>query len=165
MKKVLFLIFFIFFIISVFLFISNKKQMVVRIDGNYAMKPLPIKLGHYQDSDCGMVINDLSFAAEVVATNGATWFFHDLGGMVHWIENKTFKNKAKLWVRTLDSKKWIDAKKAWYSRVEKTPMGYGFGAYEKNKKGLVSFEKMRILMLRGETLNNPKIRNLLLGNN
>ena len=165
MKKILFLILFIFFIITIFLFISNKKQMVVRVDGNYAMKPLPIKLGHYQDSDCGMIIDDLRFAAEVVAPNGATWFFHDLGGMVHWIEDKPFKDKAKLWVMSLDSKRWIDAKKAWYSRVEKTPMGYGFGAYEKYKNGLIRYEKMRILMLRGETLNNPQVRRALLGNN
>ena len=165
MKKIIFIIVFIVSIIIIFLSLSSSKQMVVRIDGNYEMKPLPIKIGHYQDSDCGMVIDEISYAAEVVSPNGATWFFHDLGGMVHWIENKPFKDKAKLWVRSVDTKKWIDAKKAWYSRTDNTPMGYGFGAYEYKKNGLISFEKMRILMLRGKTLNNPRVRKELLGDN
>jgi hypothetical protein len=62
-----------------------------------------------------------------------------------------------------DTKKWIDGRSAFYSLVDKTPMGYGFGAYEKKAPTHVDFDTMRLRMLRGETLNNPHIRKQLLG--
>lgn len=37
-------------------------------------------------------------------------------------------------------------------------MHYGFGAYEQPKEGLIDFNEMRTRMLRGENMNNPKIR-------
>ena len=42
-------------------------------------------------------------------------------------------------------------------------MGYGFGAYEHDRDFLIDFETMRLRMLRGETLNNPKIRKQIMG--
>ena len=62
-----------------------------------------------------------------------------------------------------DTHRWIDARKAFYSLNDITPMGYGFGAYEKDGAGRVDFKTMRLRMLRGETLNNPFIRQQILG--
>jgi len=62
-----------------------------------------------------------------------------------------------------DTHKWIDGRKAFYSLNDITPMGYGFGAYEKNRDTFVDYETMRLKMLRGETMNNPKIKKQLLG--
>jgi len=42
-------------------------------------------------------------------------------------------------------------------------MHYGFGAREKKCKECINFDEMRIRMLRGENLTNPKIRKKLLG--
>jgi len=41
-------------------------------------------------------------------------------------------------------------------------MHYGFGAYEKKRDNTISFEQMRLLTLRGETMANPIIRKQLL---
>jgi nitrous oxide reductase accessory protein NosL len=142
---------------------ANQQKMVVIKKGNIDKKPLDIQLNHYQDSDCGMVIETLNFASQVIAPDGRTWFFHDHGGMVHWLEDKSFKDKAVIWVMSLDTKKWIDGRKAFYSLTDKTPMNNGFGAYEHKQKNFVDFETMRLKMLRGETLNNPLIRQKLLG--
>ena len=57
-----------------------------------------------------------------------------------------------------DTKQWINAKEAFYSLTDRTPMGYGFGAYKKKKDGFINYETMKLKMLRGETLNNPRIR-------
>jgi hypothetical protein len=45
-------------------------------------------------------------------------------------------------------------------------MHYGFGAYENAnaKEGMIDFNEMRLRMLRGETISDPKIRKKLLGN-
>ncbi len=143
--------------------VASQKQMVVLKEGNFQKLPFKMSVGKYQDSDCGMVIDDLSYASQVIAPNGKTWFFHDHGGFVHWLRDKSFKNKAVIWAMSRDTKKFIDARKAFYSLTDKTPMGYGFGAYEYNASNRIDFKTMSLRMLRGETLNNPRIKKQLLG--
>lgn len=165
-KSVSFLAIFVFVLIIIILFFSlaSTKKMIVVESGNMNQLPIEMKVGLYQDSDCGMVIDNLNDASQVIIKSGKSWFFHDHGGMVKWLEDKEFRDSAKIWVISRDTKKWIDAREAFYSLKDKTAMGYGFGAYEKNIDGYVDFETMRLRMLRGETLRNPLIRKQLLGN-
>ncbi len=166
MKKfapILIVLVFVGIIVALFLSLGKVQKMVVIKEGNLEKIPLEIVLHKYQDSDCGMVIEDMTYTSQVIAPDGKTWFFHDHGGFIHWLEDKPFKNEAIIWVYAKDTKKWIDAHKAYYSLNDITPMGYGFGAYEKNQDGFISFDTMRLKMLRGETMNNPKIRKKLLG--
>ncbi len=149
-------------IVITFLSLASKQNMIVIQKGNLEQLPLAMQLHKYQDSDCGMVIDDLEYASQVIASSGKTWFFHDHGGFVHWLEDKSFKKDVIIWVMSRDSKKWIDGKKAFYSLNDITPMGYGFGAYEFKKDDFVTFEIMRLKMLRGETMNNPLIKKELL---
>jgi hypothetical protein len=162
LNKFLFLVVFIVIVVVTFSFLSNTQNMVVIKEGNHEAKPLNVVLGKYQDSDCGMIIDDLTYVSQVVSPKGRTWFFHDHGGMVHWIKDKPFKDSATIWVMSKDTNKYIDGKKAFYSRTDNTPMGYGFGAYEKNQEGFIDYNTMFLHMVRGEDLNNPKIRALLL---
>ena len=150
-------------IVTLFLSLGKVQNMVVIKEGNLKKLPLEIVLDKYQDSDCGMVIENLGYVSQVIAPDGKTWFFHDHGGFVHWLEDKPFKDEAVIWVMSRDTKEWIDGKKAYYSLDDKTPMGYGFGAYKERQKGFVDFKTMRLKMLRGETMNNPKIRQQLVG--
>lgn len=154
----------IFLIAGLFLSLGQTQNMIVIKEGNIEKTPLLMELNKYQDSDCGMVIEDLSYASQVVSPSGKTWFFHDHGGFVNWLKDKTFKDSAVIWVMSRDTKKWIDAREAYYSLTEETPMGYGFGAYETQKEGNIDFETMSLKVLRGETLNNPLIKKQLLGN-
>lgn len=150
-------------IVTIFLSVASQKQMIVIKEGNAKKLPIKMVVNKYQDSDCGMVIDNLNYISQVISPNGKTWFFHDHGGFVKWLEDKEFKDEAVVWVMSLDTKKWIDGRKAFYSLTDKTPMGYGFGAYEKKAPTHVDFDTMRLRMLRGETLNNPHIRKQLLG--
>ncbi len=166
MKKILpilTLVIIILIIVIIFLSMSNKKQMVVLKEGNTTQMPLEIVLGKYQDSDCGMVINKMDFVSQVVSNDGKTWFFHDHGGLANWLKDKPFKDSAKIWVMTMDTKKYIDVKSAWFSRTDITPMGYGFGAYENKQDGFISFEEVALKVLRNEDLRNPYIKKELLG--
>ena len=159
----LLILFFVIIIVSVFLSLAKVQHMVVIKEHNLKKIPLEIVLHKYQDSDCGMVIEDMKYVSQVIAPDGKTWFFHDHGGFVHWLEDKPFKDKAVIWVRTVDTQRYIRAEDAFYSTNDITPMEYGFGAYEKNQKGFITYEQMRLKMLRGETLKNPKIRKQILG--
>lgn len=150
-------------IVVLFLSLEKTQKMVVIKEGNFKQLPLKMELHKYQDSDCGMVIDDLAYASQVVAPDGKTWFFHDHGGFIHWLSDKKFKDSAVIWVMSRDTHRWINGRKAYYSLNEITPMGYGFGAYEHKKEGTVDFDTMRLKMLRGETMRDPKIRKQLLG--
>jgi hypothetical protein len=109
-----------------------------------------------------MIIDSIEYASQVIAPNGNTWFFHDHGGMVNWLNRKSFKDKATIWVYAKDSHKWIDGYRAWYSRDETTPMLYGFGAYERRQEQFIDFKTMKLHMLRGEHMGNPIIRQQLI---
>ncbi|SFV70515.1 hypothetical protein MNB_SM-5-939 [hydrothermal vent metagenome] len=149
-------------IVGVFLSLAKVQNMVVIQKGNTQKLPIKMKLHKYQDSQCGMVIDDLRYASQVIAPDGRTWFFHDHGDFVLWLQGKPFEKDAVIWVMSRDTHRWIDGRKAFYTLNETTPMGYGFGAYEHKKAGMVDFATMRLRMLRGETMKNPKIRKQLL---
>jgi nitrous oxide reductase accessory protein NosL len=147
----------------IFVSLARKEQPVTIVKGNTAFKPLPIKLNATNDTQCKMLIKSERNAVEVIAPDGRTWFFDDPGCMTLWLQDKAWKERAKIWVHTLDTKRWIDARKAWYGVKDATAMHYGFGAREKRCKECIGFHEMQLRMLRGENLTNPKIRKKLLG--
>jgi nitrous oxide reductase accessory protein NosL len=151
------------FIITLFLSLGSAQKMVVIKEGNLKKLPLKMEVNKCQDSFCGMVITELTYASQVVAPDGKTWFFHDHGDFVEWLKDKPFAKDAVIWVMSRDTHRWIDGRKAFYTINELTPMGYGFGAYEKKADGMIDFDTMRLKVLRGETMKDPKIRKQLLG--
>ena len=127
---------------------------------------VPIKIipNKMQDPQCHMYLSKDQFSIEVITNDFKTHFFDDPGCSILWMKSQNIDpNSVTTWAYSMDSKKWIDAKKAFYSISDfETPMHYGFGAHEKYKKGFISFEEMRLRMLRGENMTNPKIRKKIL---
>lgn len=144
--------------------IAKEEQSVTIVAGNVKMEPLPIKLNHTNDPQCAMLLKTDHNAAQVAAPDGRTWFFDDPGCMILWLEKASFRDRAKLWVHTIDSHRWIDAKSAHYGITDETQMHYGFGAREFQSITTIDFEAMRLRMLRGENLTDPKIRKKLMDN-
>ena len=130
--------------------------------GNTAHQAISIKSKEYQCIECNMDVEDLDYAAQLITKEGDTYFFDDIGCVVLWLENHSPETQIIL-TQTLDTHQWIDATKAWYSRIAPSPMGYGFAAVEKHKEGLVSYEEMKLLMLQGKNLHDPFIKKKLLG--
>jgi len=140
---------------------GNDKESKYVYKGNTVHKIIKIKPKEYQCSECNMNIEDLDYAVELIAVNGNTYFFDDVGCVVLWLKNHSPKIN-KLMVKTLDTHHWIEIKKAWYTRIAHDPMGYGFAALEKKKEGLVPYEEMKLLMLQGKHLHDPFIKKKLL---
>ena len=130
--------------------------------GNMEYQAVDIKVKEYQCSECSMDVEVLEYAAQLISKDGNTYFFDDIGCVVLWLENHSPDIQIIL-TQTLDTHQWIDAKKAWYSRIAPSPMGYGLAAVEKHKEGLVSYEEMKLLMLQGKNLHDPFIKKKLLG--
>lgn len=150
-------------IVILFLSVGKTQQLIVVVEGNDARKPIDMVLNKYQDGECGMIIDDLQYASQVISPDGKTWFFHDHGGMAAWLNTKSFAQDAVVWVWDRKDQAWINGRTAWYSRLEETPMYYGFGAYSDSSEGYVHFEQMQTHMLRGETMADPAYRQYLLG--
>ena len=129
--------------------------------GNTAYQPVEIKPKEYQCIECNMDVEALEYSAQVITPEGDTYFFDDIGCVVLWLENRTVKVQ-KVITRVLDSDRWIEAEKAWYTRTAPSPMGYGFAAYEKKRENLISYEEMKVLMLQGKNLHDPFVKKALL---
>lgn len=89
---------------------------------------------------CVMVISDRKNTVQLrdPSTN-KLYKFDDIGCMVIWFidEKIEFKDKAAIWVTDVESGEWIDARAAFYTSGNITPMGFGFSAY-KNKNSIKS---------------------------
>ena len=129
--------------------------------GNTAHKVIDIKPKEYQCSECNMDVEDLDYMAEIITEEGNTFFFDDIGCVVLWLKNHSPKI-ARMVTKTGDTHRWIDVTKAWYSRTDATPMGYGFAAYENKKEGMIPYEEMKLLMLQGKNLHDPFVKKQLL---
>lgn len=148
------------------LVVSRARQVrhLTVFKGNLARTPVEVVFNHYQDTECGMLLDKLQDACEAVAPDGKTWFFDDAGCLAKWVGENKHRDEMVLWAYTRDTEQWVDARTAWYSRTDHTAMHYGFAAYQERKDGFLSFPEMVRKMLRGENLTNPYIRKELLGN-
>lgn len=106
---------------------------------------------------CVMVVSDRTNAVQVKNPDtGKSYMFDDIGCMVLWFkEEKTpWQDRAVIWITDNGNGKWIDARKAFYSTHNITPMAYGFGAHLQreaieNNKEVVSYEEVvkRVLIV------------------
>lgn len=163
MKNIAIVTLFIAIVVTLFISLADKKKMITVVEGNFEKRAIPIEVGKFQDIDCGMVIDDLKFSAQIILDSGKTYFFHDVGGVANYLKDKEFKDSVKIWVYAIDTNEWIDGREALYSIDELTPMNYGFGAYKNRKDEFITYKEMFLRMARGENLNNPYIRAKILG--
>ncbi len=89
-------------------------------------------------------------------------YFDDMGCLILWTKSEGKEPKSAM-VFSKDTKQYIKVTDAFYTINERTPMGYGFTAYEKPQEGSIKFDEVRLKMLRGEHMANPKIRKQILG--
>ena len=166
MLKKFFMIFIFFILILLLLFATTSfKQSIVVVPNNHKKSPIKLEIDKYKDRFCNMDIKDLKYSAQAILPNGDTLFFDDIGCLILWLKSQKNKKKIVLWVWGKDKNNYINARKAWYSLKDLTPMNYGFGAYEHKQNGYIDFDTVKIKMDNQETMANPKIRKKLLGKN
>jgi len=111
---------------------------------------------------CHMEVDKSNAHSASLVKNDTIYYFDDIGCLILWSsENKLGAKDAKVF--TKDSTRYINAKDAHYKIGEKTPMSYGFVAFENNVEDEIDFGEVNIKMLRGEHMANPKIRKHILG--
>lgn len=114
---------------------------------------------------CNMPLPDSNIHTAKLHANSKEHSFDDIGCLVLWAkEHDVVLDGAKIEVFSNDTHKYIDAQKAFFTINEKTPMNYGFTAYEAQKSDTIPINEVTLKMLRGEHMANPKIRKQILGN-
>lgn len=114
--------------------------------------------------ECNMELPSSNIHTSTINSKGVKHYFDDVGCMVLWADKNeiNFEN-VKIEIFSNDTQKYVDAIEAFYSINEKTPMRYGFSAYQENAESRIGFQEIRMKMLRGEHMANPKIRKQILG--
>ncbi|MEA1892996.1 MAG: hypothetical protein U9N33_09810 [Campylobacterota bacterium] len=113
---------------------------------------------------CNMELPKSHIHTSTMSDNGNIHYFDDIGCMILWAKDNDFNfTTIKSKVFTNDTHRYIDSNRAFYTINEKTPMFYGFSAYENSKDGVINFDEVIMRMLRGEHMANPRIRKQILG--
>ena len=150
--------------LALFAFFYQQKTRDVTQISNHTHTPIEFKDNTLQCPRCFMYLVGKKHTAQVIDTKGKTLFFDDIGCVILWLRDQKIEPKQMvIWAFSLDTHRYIDAFKAHYSLTEATPMEYGFGVYENAKEGSIGFDEMRLKMLRGENMSDPKVRQKLLG--
>ncbi len=93
-----------------------------------------------------------------------SYYFDDFGCLVLWAKEKNISLEGKkIEIFSNDTNRYIDANVAYFIINDKTPMNYGFGAYENEMPNSIKADEVELKMLRGEHMANPKIRKQILG--
>ena len=83
-----------------------------------------------------MAISERKFAVQVIDPKTHKHYkFDDIGCAIKWMQENDvpWKDRAIVWVTDAKTGKWIDARKAYWASGKISPMGFGFGAYEKRE--------------------------------
>jgi len=104
--------------------------------------PRMIRESEVSCAHCNMAVVEIEYGAQIRFEDGRRHFFDDLGCLMLWaLEHPNVAYEA--WVYALDTHQWIEASNAYYQGGDKTPMGFGYGAYETPLTPHISFETLK----------------------
>jgi hypothetical protein len=89
---------------------------------------------------CGAVLNDPRAAAQALLSDDSRKFFDDVGCLARWLD-VSGKKPTKIWAKSADGERWVDAATVRYAAGFRTPQGYGFLSADKG----LSFRDLRIV--------------------
>ncbi|MDD3475903.1 MAG: hypothetical protein PHI38_03460 [Sulfurimonas sp.] len=113
---------------------------------------------------CNMPLPSSNIHTAKLQDASQNYYFDDFGCLVLWAKEKNISlDGKKIEVFSNDTNRYIDAKMAYFIINDKTPMNYGFGAYENEVSNSIKSDEVELKMLRGEHMANPKIRKQILG--
>ena len=87
-------------------------------------------------SRCVMVVSDRHNTVQLIdPKTKKQHVFDDIGCMAVWFNdtNPPYKDSVKVWITDASTGKFIDARSAFYTTQNITPMSFGFSAYKSKK--------------------------------
>jgi hypothetical protein len=80
-----------------------------------------------------MVVSDRKHTLQLKDPNTRRVYkFDDIGCMALWFieENIEYKDSVAIWITDADTGEWINAREAFYTTENVTPMAFGFSAHK-----------------------------------
>lgn len=93
---------------------------------------------------CVMVLSDRKSALQLRDPQTHKLYkFDDIGCLALWFneEHISYKDSVKIWITDATTGEWIDARSAYYTADNTTPMGFGFVAH-KSKDALKDIQTL-----------------------
>jgi len=99
---------------------------------------------------CVMVVSDREHTVQLKdPTTNKQFVFDDIGCLAAWLDETKpkYANSVKVWVTDASSGEFIDARKAFYTTNNITPMSFGFSAYKskdsiKEGKEIINYDEV-----------------------
>lgn len=90
-------------------------------------------------AECGMLVGEPAFAAQLHERDGTVRAFDDAGCLFRWREDHAESAHA-VYFHHMHEARWLGERDAAFVRVPRTPMGYGFGAVDRGTTGAIEPE-------------------------
>jgi nitrous oxide reductase accessory protein NosL len=104
--------------------------------------PAEIKWGRDHCDYCGMIIDDARFATQLRGGPKRKLFkFDDPGDAVLFLAKQDWRDDpaTEIWVGSLETGQWLDARKAFWIDGQRSPMAHGYGAIAQSRPGSLDF--------------------------
>jgi len=112
--------------------------------------PIDVRWDREICARCAMAVSDRNYSAQVrggrKGKKAKVYKFDDIGCAVIWLDKQNWKEDARteIWVNDHRNGKWINAKTAWYLKINNnTPMDYGLGAQPEKAQGALSYKEAK----------------------
>lgn len=115
---------------------------LVRWSGQPPEGPVSVPWDHAACSECGMLVSEPAFAAQLHQQDGHVHFFDDPGCLLRYEAREAPAVHAR-WFHHVREDRWLRGEAVSFEELEPTPMGWGLGAVEVGEGGGVSFEEAR----------------------
>lgn len=104
--------------------------------------------------ECGMIIDDVRYAAALRLADGTPKVFDDIGGLLAWVMERGAESDGQRWVFDRHSGDAVPASEAFYvfSENEITPMGWGVVAFVDEAVATVQAEVKGVTVMGWEAL-------------
>ena len=114
----------------------------VAASGSLADGPVDLVWDKAACAACSMHVGEPPFAAQLQTKDGRTHAFDDPGCLFLFVEEQRPEVHAT-WFRHCREDRWIAGSAVAFARIEKTPMGFGFGAVDASERGAVDADVAR----------------------
>lgn len=101
-------------------------------------------------AQCGMVVGDRSFAAQLQTRQGSTLNFDDPGCLMNYLLQRHPAVRA-IYLRSSREDGWLPEDKTAFLRVPQSPSGFGLAAVPRGTPGALSWDDaMRVVQQRNQ---------------
>jgi copper chaperone NosL len=115
-------------------------------------------------AQCLMGIAEQPWAVQAINSHGEVLWFDDIGCLNEYMKGENWKKftegkKVQIWVGDSQHEgKWLDARKAYYTFGQHTPMGYGYSAVAEKGDSTYTFDEVLKRIDEGKTMREEFLK-------